>query len=81
MPAGLDLTKSYTVKFKTDITNNLSEIKNTIAFDGSAEEVYATSGSVDLMAGGLDGSISGDNIRLEMTKNRCRRQFKIIARR
>lgn len=53
LPAGLDLTKSYTVKFKTDITNNLSEIKNTIAFDGSAEEVYATSGSVDLMAGAL----------------------------
>ena len=72
------MTKSYTVKFKTDITNNLSEIKNTIAFDGSAEEVYATSGSVDLMAGGLDGSISGDNIRLEMTKTDAEDSLKLL---
>lgn len=78
LPAGLDLTKSYAVKFKTDITNNLSGIKNTITFDGSAEEVYATSGSVDLIAGGLDGSISGDNIRLEMTKTDAEDTLKLL---
>lgn len=68
MPDGLDLSKSYKVTFTTAIKYNVNGLQNTIIFDGTATTHGATSQAINLQAVGVESGITGDNIRLDLTK-------------
>lgn len=67
-PDGLDLTHQFKVLFTTDVTSATGNIKNTVAFDASAKETKATSGSVPLILSGMNSGLTGDNIRFILNK-------------
>lgn len=68
LPDGLDLGKEYKLTFATKVTENITNVSNSITFDGSATETKATSPAMTLKNSALSGTISGENIRFAINK-------------
>lgn len=68
MPDNLDLSAQYKVTFDTAVEANVEGLKNVVTFSASAETVESSSNSVTLNSANVDSGITGDNIRLQITK-------------